>query len=362
MNKFYYDKLVNSLSENGFDAILIGPSEELRFIVDESPYLCERFQGLFVKSDGTCFYVCNLLTAGEMQKTLGKEIKVYSWFDCDNFIDITRKALEDYNLIGKKIAVNSSIRAYEIIQIMNKVDIEFLDGRPLLEEIRIYKTEEELENLRIAAKIADNAFMKIIEFVKPGMTESEVSNKMSSLMMIESVSDAGCLVAAGKNSSYPHYIKNNGVVKRKDVVLLDFGCTYKGMKSDSSRTIFVGEVTDKQKEVYYIVREALERAENKACEGSYIPDVDLAARDFIALKGYGEKFTTRLGHGIGYMGHEAPDIKYNNKRHLEKGMAFSLEPGIYLDGEFGIRIEDIIIISNNGTEILNKSPKDLIVI
>lgn len=362
MNKFYYDKLTKAIKENGLDAMLIVPSDELKFIVGESPYLCERFQGLFVKNDGTCFYVCNLLTAEEMEKALGPDIKVYSWFDCNNFTDTVKQALEENSLIGKIIGVNSTARAFEILEIMDKIDVKFINKRYLLEEIRIHKTDEELENLRMAAKIADNAFEEIIKYIKPGMSEVQIVDKMCSLMSVDGVSRVGCLVAAGPNSSYPHYTKNDGVVKEKDVVLLDYGCIYKGLQSDSSRTIFVGEITEKQREIYNIVKEALEAAEKAAVEGAHIPKVDFAARGYIDKKGYGKYFTTRLGHGIGYMGHEAPDIKYNHDRYLEKGMVFSIEPGIYIGGDFGIRIEDIVAITENGTEILNKAPMEIIVL
>lgn len=362
MNKFYYDKLTDAIKEKELDAMLIVPSEELKFIIGESPYLCERFQGLFVKDDGTCFYVCNLLSAEEIEKALGPDIKVYSWFDCNNFVDTVKQALNENSLIGKKIGVNSTARAFEILEIMKEIDVKFVNERYLLEEIRIHKTDEELENLRIAAKIADNAFEEITKYIKPGMTEIQIKDKMCSLMLVDGVSRAGCLVAVGPNSSYPHYIKNDGIVKEKAVVLLDFGCTYKGLQSDSSRTIFVGEITKKQREVYNIVKEALEAAEKVAAEEVHIPKVDFAARNHIFEKGYGKYFTTRLGHGIGYMGHEAPDIKYNHDRYLEKGMVFSIEPGIYIGGDFGVRIEDIVAITEKGTEILNTSNREIIVI
>lgn len=362
MNKFYFTKLVNAINHKRLDAMLIVPSDELKFIIGESPYLCERFQGLFVKKDGSYFYVCNLLTSEEIQKVLGANVKVYDWFDGDNYIDTVKKAFVENDLIGKTIGVDSTTRAFEVLDIMNNLDVKFIDAKNMLEEIRIHKTSEELENLRIASKIADEAFAEVILHIKPKMTEKDVKEKLCNIMLEKGGESPGALVAAGANSSYPHYIKNTGVIKEKDIVLLDYGCVYKGMKSDISRTVFVGDITKEQKKVYDIVKNAIEAAEKVVAVDAFIPDIDKAARGLIEKEGYGKYFTTRLGHGIGYMGHEAPDIKASNPRYLEKNMAFSIEPGIYIGGNFGVRIEDIVITTENGTEIINKASKDMIII
>jgi Xaa-Pro dipeptidase len=129
-----------------------------------------------------------------------------------------------------------------------------------------------------------------------------------------------------------------------------------------SRTLFVGGITEEQRKVYDICRESTEAGEAACFEGAYIPDIDKVARDVISASGYGKFFTYRVGHGIGYMIHEAPDIKASNKRGLEKGMCFSIEPGINIPGKFGMRVEDIVAITDNGTEILNKSTHELIII
>ena len=143
---------------------------------------------------------------------------------------------------------------------------------------------------------------------------------------------------------------------------MDFGCVYKGMYSDMTRTVFFGEASTKQREIYQYVLAANQAGEQAAVAGAYIPEVDKAARSIIEEAGYGADFITRLGHGIGYMIHEGPDIKKNNKRSLLPGMAFSIEPGIYLSGDFGVRIEDIVLVSENGNEILNQSSKELIIL
>lgn len=344
------------------DAVLIAPSEEMEFLIGFSPRLCERFQSLIVKADGTYFYICNLLTVDEMQEVLGEDIKVYGWFDGDGYMDTVKKAFEDFDLMGKTIGVNSSERACIILDIMKGLDVEFVNGKPLLEDVRIIKDEEDRANLRMAGKITEEVFFETLEFIKPGVTEKEIANFINDGFLKRGAGLGFTLICAGPNGAYPHYGGDQGVVQEKDVVMLDFGCIYNGMCSDMTRTVFVGGVTEEERKMYDYVLEAVLAAEALVKEGAYIPDVDKAARDIIDSSGYGKTFVTRLGHGLGYSCHEAPDIKQSNMRNLEKGMVFSIEPGIYRIGEYGIRIEDILYVTEDGFENFNTATKDLIVI
>ena len=268
MNTFYMKKLQEELKNSGFSAILISPGEELDFLLDFEPLFCERFQGLFVKADGTCFYICNLLYAEEFKQALPPEIPIYSWFDGDVMTEVVAKVLKEQGLLGTVIGVNSTAQAFNVLEIMEH-----------------------------------------------------------------------------------------------DVVLMDFGCTVGGMYSDMTRTVFVGEPTEQEREIYELVRRANEGAEELVREGAFVPDIDQRARDILDEKGYAWSLVNRLGHGVGYTIHEAPDIKRSNPMHLEKGMAFTIEPGIYLPGTFGVRVEDVVIINENGErEILNHATKDLIVL
>lgn len=359
MNKKYLDKLVTILNDKGMDALLVAPSEEMEFLMGHNTHLCERFQALIIKKDGTYFYICNLLTAAEVQAVLGPEIKVYGWFDGDGFIDTVKKALEENGLIGGTIGVNSTERAFLVLQIMEAVDVKFVNGKPLLEEMRITKDEEELENLRIAARITDESYEELLKYIRPGIKEADIANKMNEIFKAKGANEGFTMVCSGPNSSYPHYAGNQRVIQEKDMIILDWGCTYKGMCSDMSRTVFVGGITDEERKIYEIVLESQEAGVKAAVEGAYIPEVDSASRDIIKNAGYGENFLTRLGHGIGYSVHEAPDIKTSNPRHLEKGMVFSIEPGIYIAGKLGMRIEDIVTVTEGGNEVLNKASKEI---
>jgi len=360
MRKNFIDKLVSLMNGSGLDAVLVCPSEELKFLLGFSPMMCERFQGLFIKSDGSVFYLCNVLYTGELKNHFS-DMMIYDWFDGDFMPEAVFKVLEKEGLAGKTIGVNSTAPAFSILDIAATAKITFVNAKPLFEEMRIIKAPEELENLRVSASIADKAFTEVIKFIKPGIKEADIRDFMFSTMIKNGGRDPFAIVATGPNSSYGHYLGGERAVESQDVVLLDFGCIYNDMCSDMSRMVFVGGISDEYRKIYEICRKSTEAGEAACFEGAFIPDIDRAAREIIANTEYKKYFDHRLGHGIGYMIHEAPDIKASNPRKLEKGMAFSIEPGINIPGKIGMRVEDIVAITENGTEILNKSTHDLIV-
>ena len=362
MNQRYLEKLVNVMEKHKVDAMLIAPSEELLFMLGHTPLLCERFQALIIKSSGDYFYVCNMLTYNEITAVLGKGHKTYGWYDGSGYMDVVRQAFEENGLIGKTIAVNSSERAFIILDIQESLDVKFVNGKKLLEEMRIIKEPDEIENMKISCRITDETFDAIVEYVKPGMTEKDIEIFIKNEFAKRGAEYGFAIVASGPNSALPHYNEYGRTIGNPDILLIDFGCIYKGMASDMTRTIFIGEATDEQIKTYQYVLDSEQAGIEKAVCGAYIPDVDIAARAIIDKSGFGSTFVTRLGHGIGYAMHEAPDIKQSNKINLEPGMIFSIEPGIYRPGEFGVRIEDLVLCTDSGNEVLSHACRDLIVV
>jgi len=361
MKKFHIDKLINLMKSNEMDAVLVCPSEELKFLIGFSPMMCERFQGLFIKSDGDMFYLCNSIYTGELELVL-PNTRILTWYDREFMADAVHNLLADEGLHGSKIGVNSSAPGFCLADISEKSGITFTNARPLLEEMRIIKTAEELENIRVSASIADRVFDDVVKFIKPGIKEADIKDFVISEMLKHGGTNPWALIASGVNSSFPHYMGVSRTIESQDVVLLDLGCAYNDMCSDISRMVFVGEPTDEQKKIYEICRKSTEAGEAACFEGAFIPDIEKISRAVIEDAGYGEFFTTRLGHGIGFMGHEAPDIKLSNPRKLEKGMCFTIEPGINLPGKFGMRVEDVVAITENGTEILNKATHEMVIV
>lgn len=363
-NSKFFNKLLSVMKKDNVAAMLIAPSSDLEFLMGFSPHMDERFQGLFVLNDGRYFYVVPKLNREEIANVLGEESPIYAWDDGEGFLCKVKEGFNDFDLVNKTIGVNASTKAVSILDIKNALDVNFINGNEILEEIRIIKDEQEIEYLKKAAKLADEVFTDIVKFIRPGIQERDIKNKIEELFMEKGADGLSFnpIVASGPNSSKPHYNEDSRYIQEKDVIILDFGCKYKGLCSDMSRTVFVGGVSDEERKIYDIVYRSNEAGEKYAKEGVSAESVDKVSRDVIKNAGYGDYFLNRLGHGIGYSVHEAPDIKGSNNRILEKGMSFSIEPGIYIPGKFGMRIEDIVVIGKDGPEIINKSSKELIIV
>jgi Xaa-Pro aminopeptidase len=230
--------------------------------------------------------------------------------------------------------------------------------------LRAAKDVEELGYLRRACEITDKLFEYALAYVRPGVTEMDIAEEMRHFLMKEhgAKPSFNFIVAAGENGSMPHAIPSERAVRAGDFVTLDFGAEWMGYKADMTRTFAVGRPSERMMEVYGIVQEAQRRGAEALRPGAACRAVDAAARDFIAQKGYGANFGHGLGHGVGLQIHERPNLKPVSEDILAPGMAVTVEPGIYIPGEGGVRIEDTCLITADGWESLFKSSKDLIIL
>lgn len=224
-----------------------------------------------------------------------------------------------------------------------------------LDRVRACKDEEERSLMRRASLANDKGIEIFKTLVKDGMTELDVARRMEEIYRAQGADGLSFepLVGFGKNAAVGHYAAGNTVVQPGDCVLFDVGCAIGGYCADMTRTYFYKEVSDKQREVYELVKQANETAESIIKPGVRFCDIDKAARDVIEQAGYGEYFTHRLGHSIGMEVHEFGDVSSANTDEVQEGMIFSIEPGIYLQGEFGVRIEDLVLVTKDGCEVLN---------
>lgn len=243
--------------------------------------------------------------------------------------------------------------------------VEFVPLKDTLVKERMIKSEEEIEITKKAVEITDKAFSYALETIKEGMTEKELAAAMEWFMKKEGGDGPSfeTILASNERSAMPHGVASDKPINKEGFVKFDFGVYYKGYVSDMTRTIYFGEnPSDKHKEVYSVVLEA----QKKACEavraGITCKDLDKVARDYITEKGYGEYFGHGLGHGIGLYIHEHPFVNTKNDMVLEEGMIITIEPGIYLEGFGGVRIEDDVVVRKDHGEILNKSDKNLKII
>lgn len=231
-----------------------------------------------------------------------------------------------------------------------------------INKLRMIKDEEEMEYIRKAQEIAESAFDDILGFIKEGVTEREIALELDRLMLEKGAEGISfdTIALAGENTSMPHGVPSDKKVKKGEFVLMDFGAVYNGYHSDMTRTVCVGTPDEEMEKIYNIVLTAQEKAIAAAKAGISGKELDGIARRHICDAGYGEYFGHSLGHGVGLEIHEQPNAAPSYEKNLEKGTVITIEPGIYIAGKFGVRIEDFVILTENGCINLTKSAKNII--
>ena len=242
--------------------------------------------------------------------------------------------------------------------------LELVPQTQFVEALRMIKDEAEIETIRKACSVSDRAFHDVLEFIKPGKTEIEIANFLDFRM--RELGAAGLsfdtILASGINSSKPHAHPMHKPVELGEAITMDFGCLYEHYVSDMTRTIYLGHVSDEQAEIYNTVLKANQALIDQAKDGLGFRDFDKIPRDIIVEAGYGEYFTHGIGHGIGLDIHEEPYFSQTSTEVIKSGMVLTDEPGIYIEGKYGVRIEDDILITETGCELLTLAPKELIII
>ena len=234
----------------------------------------------------------------------------------------------------------------------------------LIRSIRMVKTQDEIEKMIKAQRIAEKGFEHMLDFVKAGKTERQVQLELDYYMLSNGADELSfdTIALSGKNTSLPHGVASDKPIETGDLVLLDFGAVVQGYHSDMTRTFCVGEPTDKIRKVYEIVLNAQLAALDAVKAGISGKELDAVARDIISSAGYGDNFGHSLGHGVGMEIHEMPYASPSKDNILPENSVVTVEPGIYIENEFGIRIEDFVVVKNDGCENMTKADKQLIII
>ncbi|MFF2448626.1 M24 family metallopeptidase [Neobacillus sp. NPDC058068] len=253
----------------------------------------------------------------------------------------------------------SSFKLYD-----KEVEAELVPITGVIEKLRLIKTDAEIKILKVAADIADAAFKHILDFIRPGKTELEVSNELEFFMRKAGATSSSfdTIVASGYRSALPHGVASDKVIEAGDFVTMDYGAYYNGYVSDITRTVAVGDPDGKLREIYEIVLEAQLRGMAGIKPGITGKEADALTRDYITEKGYGEYFGHSTGHGIGLEVHEGPSLSMKSEVILETGMMVTCEPGIYIPGLGGVRIEDDTLLTEDGNQALTHSTKELIIL
>lgn len=353
MFKERIQKLREAMLKKGIDGVLLvgDPNRNYMsgFTGDESFSIITLNKALFITD--------SRFTEQARQQVKDYEIVQYK----NSFADFLGKMTKELNI--KKLGFEEDVLSYSTYNSYKaKVEAEMIALDGMVEGLRIIKDKEELQCIKEAAQIADKAFDHMLKFIKAGMTEREIGLELEFTMKKLGAKDLSfpSIVASGERSCLPHGQATDKIVKEGDFLTLDFGCVYKEYCSDMTRTVVIGKPSDKMVEIYNIVLEAQEKALKAFRAGVTGAQVDKVARDVIKEHGYGENFGHGLGHGVGRQIHEAPRVSPLGNTVLESGMVVTDEPGIYIPGFGGVRIEDLLAITEEGCEVLSKSPKNLI--
>ena len=339
----------------------------------------QSIQGMIISNPINIKYLTNISAEGILLMTLRENVYITD----DRYIEEVKRTLTVDDEIVVTNARNVSAEDYENFfmfcenvgfeenyvtyakykEIMQKYKInDLIETEGIIEKQRLIKDEEEIINIKKACEITDNCFTHLLSYIKKGMTEKQIAEEVEKFFKTNGASGTSfdTIIASGENSSIPHAVPGDRTIKSGDIITIDMGCKYNGYCSDMTRTIFVDYVDEYIKEVYDLVRKNQELALSEMQDGANIKNITKMVESNFNL--HDQELVHALGHGVGLEIHEDPIISSRNERNLKAGMVVTDEPGIYLPGKFGVRIEDTVLITEAGSETLTKSSKEYCVI
>jgi Xaa-Pro aminopeptidase len=364
-------------AEAGFGALLIGVGADLRYLTGYPALPLERLTMLVIPAHGAASLIAPRLEADPARAcppAAAGDVPVVTWEETEDpyrlAAGLVRESLGGSSGGGHRVAVSDDLPARHLLHLRDRLPEARLElASPVLRELRIVKDADEVALLSDAAHAADRVVAQIAVGRLVGRTEADVSREVRARLIAEGHDEAiFAIVGSGPNSASPHHEASERVIEAGDPIVLDIGGTIDGYGSDITRTLWVtGGDPDRGPDprfsrLFEVLRAAQAAARLAVLPGIAAEEVDAAARRPIEAQGFGEAFFHRTGHGIGLEGHEDPYIVAGNREPLRAGMAFSIEPGIYLDGVYGARIEDIVICGPDGPLELNEAPRELHVV
>ncbi len=352
------NKILKSMEEHKIPQLIISDPIAVFYLTGKWIFPGERLLALYLNVSGNHKIIINELFP--QKEDLGVEIVWYN--DIQDGVEILSKFVEKDKVIGiDKVWPSKFLLRLQELGGGSK----FVNGSLIVDYVRMIKDEKEIAILKESSRLNDLVMDELIPWVVKGLTERELNAKTREIYKKHGINEVSFdpITAYAKGAADPHHITDDSKGKYGDCVILDIGGFYRNYASDMTRTVFIGVVSERQKEIYNIVLEANLRAIAAAKPGNRMCDVDLAARKYIEEKGYGQYFTHRTGHSCGLEYHEFGDVSSVNEDIIRPGQCFSVEPGIYIPEEgLGIRIEDLVITTEDGCDVLNKYTKDIIVV
>ena len=355
-------RLFDLIIANHLDAVVLNPGPSLRYLTGLSFHLMERPVVVLVGSGGEVKVILPELERAKVASLPFEAEIILFGDDLATWQGVYGKALANFSDKPLRVGVEPTGLRFLELDLLRKAlpKAEFVDGSAALAGLRMRKGSEELNAMRQAAVIAQNALLSTLETVKPGQSELQISAElMVQLFRAGSESELpfAPIVSTGPNTANPHASPTDRVLQEGEMLLIDWGASFGGYFSDITRTFFCGKPNDEMKRIADLVEKANAAARLGGRAGTPAGDVDRLARDVITQGGYGDYFTHRTGHGLGMEAHESPYVFQGNPLILEPGMVFTIEPGIYLPGKYGVRIEDDVVVEAEAFRSLTDLPR-----
>ncbi len=354
------DRLAGVLLENGIDCFIAQDPISMGYLHGYHEHGGSWFMApLCIHSSGKVRMICPALSKSQVVRAGISDIR--AWKDGEDPLALFEELAEDWNLKSAIIAADSNMPARMLLQMQSVLPAAlFKSGETYLAQLMRVKAADEVDLLRQTGKVADDAFSAVFPQIRAGLTERQVATMLNDAMSERGGIPVFAIVATGANSAEPHHLTDGTVLKDGDTLILDFGCSVGSYNSDITRTVSVGKASEKAKHVYDTVFRAHMAARAASRAGATCGSVDAAARNVIESAGFGQYFVHRTGHGLGMNVHEEPYIIGGSEVVLEPGNCFSIEPGIYLAGELGVRIENIVVTTEGGHESMNVEPSSVL--
>lgn len=349
------ENVIAEMKRAGLGQLLVSDPAAIDYLTGVCVEPEERFWALLVRHDGW-----HVLFANRLFAVPAVPYEVVRYDDTDDVIAILANHLDPSRPLG----VDEPFRARFLIPLAEATGIRMVLAGSCVDRVRAVKDEAEIALMKEASRINDAVMGEALAYLKPGLSEKQVAEYIGQRYLAHGCSGLSfpTIVSFGGHAADPHHAPDDTVLQHPGVVLIDTGAVYHGYCSDMTRTFFYGQPGQQERAVYELVRQANEAAEAVIRPGVKLCDIDAAARGLIAQAGYGPQFNHRLGHFIGRQVHEKGDVSAANPDPVVPGMIFSCEPGVYLAGRFGVRIEDLVLVTQEGCAVLNRFPKELTVI
>ncbi len=367
MTRTRLENLAASLLNSKLDAVILNPGPTLTYLTGVQFHLMERPVVLYVVPGKDPVLVLPELELPKVD-LIPYNVQAIAYGEMPSeWNDVFRKAALSLGLDGKRIGVEPrQLRLLEYSYARaGAPEADFPDASEVLSQLRLRKDKTEVDMMRRAVKIAQTALEAVLLLIKVGMTERDLAGELM-IQLFKHGSDPEVpfapIVSSGPNSANPHASPSDRKLQAGDLLVVDWGAAYHGYISDLTRTFAVGDVDAEWRQIHKIVQDANAAGRAVGKPGSPCANVDIAAREVIEKSGYGQYFNHRTGHGIGMEGHEDPYMRGDNMQLMEVGMAYTVEPGIYLPNRNGVRIEDDLVVTETGAESLSDMPREIRVV